>query len=139
MLNNGKRCKKNCVGLQYVNDLITNKPKPIFIVHCKQHRNMCEKKYLNYKEICNKVYTKKLRKKFLNHSLCNKSNYKTINKHIDACVKGRLEYPINCTNGCIVNPANLAALHHAIKSQNKHFNEITQLLKNKINCNTFND
>ena len=137
LLKNGNRCKNKCVGLKYLKDLRTNKLKPIFIIQCKKHRKICEKKYTTYKNICNKIYTKKQRKLFLKNNICKNNKHDKNNKiikNINKCIIGRLDFPIQCTNGCIIYPFTKKSLKLSIKNQKKHFNEIENLINNKITC-----
>lgn len=138
LLNNGERCKNKCVGLKYLRDLKTNKYKPIFIMQCKKHRKICEKKYITYKNICNKVYTKKQRKKFLRYNICNKYKNNKIIDNINKCALGRLNFPVNCTNGCIIDPFNKKSFELAINNQKKHFFEVENLINNKLTCKKYN-
>ena len=138
LLKNGKRCKNKCLGIQRVKSFITNKYENKFIVHCSKHFNECKNKYKKYKDVCKKIYNTLERKKFLNKNICNKKTKKKkrkkIIRNINKCILGRLHYPLNCSNGCIIHPYNFKTYNAARNNDIKHYYEINKLILNKLKC-----
>ena len=106
-------------------------------MQCKRHRNICAKKYLKYKNICNKITEKTDRLNFITYNLCKNKTQKErkkIIKNINKCINGRIDYPVNCSNGCIIEPNNIKSLILAKKNDMEHYHEVVKLIKNKLKC-----
>ena len=134
----GKRCKNQCVGFKIIKDIVNpNIKKYTFVVQCKKHEKICKKKYLNYKKISDKLYTYKTRDIFKNHNLCKNKNEKEKNKilkNINNVIWKRINYPLNCSYGCLVYPNGSEGYKLMKKKEDYHFHEIYHLIKNKIAC-----
>lgn len=137
LLKNGERCKNECVGIKKIKDNKTGEYFTTFVIQCKLHSKICENKYLKYKNVCKKIAETADRSSFLKHKICNnksKKQRKQLIKNINKCVNGRIDYPIKCTNGCIVDPYNFKGYKLIKKNDTEHFNEIVNLIKNKLKC-----
>ena len=136
LLKNGQRCKNECVGVKKIKSNKTGQYFTTFVMQCKKHSKLCEKKYLKYKSDCSKVTKNSDRQIFLKNKLCNNKTQKKkeLIKNINKCINGRVDYPIKCTNGCIVHPYNFKGYKLIKKTDTEHFNEIVNLIKNKLKC-----
>ena len=54
--------------------------------------------------------------------------------NINKCINGRIDYPIRCSNGCIIHPNTFRGYNLSKKSEKEHFYEILHLIKNKLKC-----
>lgn len=128
LLSNGKRCKNHAVGLRKIDGKLS------YALQCKQHVRECDRKYEEYKSVCQRIFESKSNLK--NLDVCGSRFQKNVAQrisNIQDCVAKRVLWPKRCTYGCIAEPCSEKAKKMTLTHDRRHEHVIRKLIKCKKN------